>query len=125
MSQYFDSSARPFVAGGAIDQHLRVKLSGGKLVVAGLGATDENVELGTMTEASFQDGDLRAVRLRNAPGTCPMVAAKAIDAGDLVYGAAGGKVSDAASGGVLGQAMDSSAADGDVIEVLRYATVAA
>jgi hypothetical protein len=78
------------------------------------------MDIGTLTEASFADGDVRAVHLANAQGTCKMVASVAITSGDLVYAAAGGKV--AATGTVvIGEAMEASTADGDVIEVLRFA----
>ncbi len=36
MSQFVDGNTKSFVAGGAIAQHLRVKISSGKLAVAGL-----------------------------------------------------------------------------------------
>lgn len=113
MSQYVETPTKTFVAGAAIAQHLRVKLSSGKLAAAG--ASD--VSLGTMEYASFADLDDVAVRLRTAQGTRKMVALDAITAGNPCYAAAGGKV--AAAGTVFeGTALEASAADGDVIEVL-------
>jgi hypothetical protein len=58
------------------------------------------------------------VRLRTAEGTVKMVASGAITAGNPAYAAAGGKI--AATGTVVvGPALEASANDGDVIEVLR------
>ena len=118
MSQYFEGPTRPDTASGAIAQHLRVKTTGALVV-----ATATDVELGTMESAATAAGPA-TVRLRNAGGTCKMVASVAITAGNTVYAAAGGKV--AASGTiVVGQALESATADNDVIEVLRYADVGA
>ena len=104
-------------AGEAIEPYRRVTLSGGKLVKAGL--TDR--ELGTIEEAAFADGDLRAVRLRTAQGTCKMVAAGAIAVGDLVYTSGFGRVSATATATsyLLGTALEAASIAGDVIEVLR------
>ncbi|MEK6799843.1 MAG: hypothetical protein AABZ12_12830 [Planctomycetota bacterium] len=120
MSQYTEGNTKTFTAGAAIGQHLRVKLSSGKLAVAVAGVTDEPLEIGTMVNASFADLDLSAVRLRNAAGTCKMIAAGAVGAGVAVYGAAAGKISTTASGAALGISMEAAAADGDIIEVQRY-----
>jgi len=117
MSQEFVTRERTFVAGAAIAQYLRVKLSSGKLAAAG--AAD--IDIGTLRDASFADLDLRVVKLRAAQGTVKMVAAGAIDAGAIVYGAASGKVNDVANGNPVGQAMETVTADGDVIEVQRFA----
>lgn len=119
MSQYVETPTKAFTAGAAIAKHLRVKLSSGKLAVAGVGASDEPVEIGTMEDASFADLDVVSVRLRNAQGTVKMVAAEAISAGVVVYGAASGKVADTSSGAQIGIALEAALADGDVIEVLR------
>jgi hypothetical protein len=114
MSQFVETGTRPFTAGAAIAQFLRVKLSSGKLAAAG--ASD--VELGTMEVASFADLDVVSVRLRTAEGTAKMVASEAITSGNPVYAAAGGKV--ASTGTVyVGTALEAATADGDVIEVLR------
>lgn len=116
MAGYIQAPTRTFEAGGAIAQHLLVKLSTGKLAVAG--ATDD--ALGTMEDAAYADGDIVAVRLRTAEGTKKMVASKSIALGAKVYQATGGKVTDSSGGGALeqGTAMDAAGADNDVIEVL-------
>lgn len=107
-----------FTAGAAIGQYLRVKLSAGKLAVA-VAADGPGVELGTMEEASFADGDIRAVRARNFPGTRKMVANAAVAVGAQVFTAAAGKVGATAIGSFReGIALTTAAADGDIIEVL-------
>ena len=107
-----------FIAGAAIAQYLRVKLSAGKLAVAVL-ADGPGVELGTLEEASFADGDIRTVRSRNHPGSRKMVANAAIAVGAQVFTAAAGKVGATATGAFReGIALTAAAADGDVIEVL-------
>lgn len=111
---FVEADVRQFTAGAAIAQYLRVKLSAGKLAKAG--STD--VELGTMTVASFADGDVVGVRLRTAEGTSLMVAAAAITAGNPCYAGANGKV-DASGTILMGIALSAASADGDVLEVLR------
>lgn len=114
MPGYNESGDSTFTAGGAIAQHLRVILSSGVLATAGI--TDR--ELGTLNEASFASGDIRSVRLRNAPGTRKMVANAAIAVGAQVYTAAAGKVGASASTAYReGIALTASAADGELIEV--------
>lgn len=115
MSQYVETPTKTLVAGGAISEHLRVKLSSGELAVAGL--TDQ--DLGVADRPAYADGDPIAVRLRSAQGTAKMVAATAITAGAPVYTAASGEISATkAMGAVLrGYAKEAATADGDIIEV--------
>lgn len=120
MSQYNESRKRSFTAGAALGRGIRVKISSGKLAAAGVGATDETLEIGTMEVPAFADGDFVPVILRNAEGTVPMVASAAIGAGVAVYGAASGKIATTASGTAIGISMEAAAADGDIIEVQRY-----
>jgi hypothetical protein len=114
---YIDGNTKTFTAGAAIAENLRVYLSSSKLAAAG--AT--TIDIGTMTRASFTDGDIIAVRLCNASGTTKMVASKAITADSIVYTAASGKVSDEQASGAsrVGIAITAASDDGDVIEVLR------
>lgn len=65
MSQYVEAPTKAFTAGGAIAQFSRVTLSAGSLVAAGANAQD----IGTLCDASFASGDMRAVRLPNASGS--------------------------------------------------------
>ena len=98
MSQYNDAYVRTFTAGAAIGANIRVILTAGKLAVAAAGTTDYGNELGTTVEASFADGDVIGVKLRNAPGTHKCVCYSTLSAGAAVYGAANGYVDDASSG---------------------------
>ncbi len=117
MGQYVETPTRTFIAGAAIDPYRRVTLSSGKLALAGITTR----ELGTLEEESFADGDIRAVRLRTAQGTCKMVANAAISAGAAVFTAANGKIGPSASTAFkIGTALEAATADGDVIEVLRH-----
>ena len=120
MSQFVEGPTRTFRAAAALGQFLRVKLSSGKVAVAGVGATDEPAELGTMEIAALEADELVSVRLRNAPGTVKMVASGPITQGAAVYGAAAGKISATTSGASIGRALETATADGDVIEVLRF-----
>jgi hypothetical protein len=120
MSQIVLGPYKTFTAGAALAEHLRVKLSSGKLVAAGTGTSDEGVEIGTIVEEAFADGDKRKVHLRSAGGTTKMVAAGPITQGAAVYGAAGGKIDDAANGSAIGVALEAATAANDVIEVVRY-----
>jgi hypothetical protein len=110
MSQYVETPCRADTAAGAIAQFLRVKTPG---AVAAAGASD--VAYGTMEKPCLAAGPC-TVRLRTAQGTRKMVASGAITAGNPVYAAASGKI---ASAGTVyeGFALETSADDGDVIEV--------
>lgn len=112
MSQYVEGPVRADTAAGAVAKYLRVKTPG---AVAAAGALDQG--FGTMDRDCLAAGPC-SVRLRTAQGTRKMVAAAAITAGNLVYGAASGKVSSVANPNVIGVAMEAATADGDVIEVM-------
>lgn len=112
MSQYFETAVRPDTAAGAIAKYLRVKTPG---AVALAGALDQS--MGTMDRDCTGAGPC-SVRLRTAQGTRKMIAATAITAGNSVYGAASGKVSSVANANIVGVAMETVTADGDVIEVM-------
>jgi hypothetical protein len=113
MSQFVETPTKTFLATAAVAAHLRVKLSGSEVVVAG--AADQAI--GVTDRAALANGDAVAVRLGTAQGTVKMTAAGAITAGNAVYAAAGGKV--ASSGTVFcGWALETTTANGDVLEVL-------
>lgn len=110
-----------YPATGAIGLHLRVMLNASmELAIAGVGATDFNNEIGTTEKQAFAAGERITVRNRNAEGTRKCVADGVVAARAVVYGAAGGKVGTTVSGAVWGIALEAAAADGDIIEVLRY-----
>lgn len=126
MAQYVETATRSFVAGGAIPQFSRVKLSTGKLAACAI--TDgPGVELGTTEQAAFADGDVVAVRLKSAQGTRKVIAAGAIAVGAPVYTAADGEVNDvaAATSYLRGIALSEAAADQDIIEILDDCPMAA
>ncbi|MBW3540755.1 MAG: DUF2190 family protein [Planctomycetes bacterium] len=116
MSQFVETPCRTFEAGAAIGRYLRVKLSSGKLAVAG--ATD--ADIGTIERETFAAGDLVAVRLRLAQGTRKMVAAGAFDLHANLYGAASGRVDDVVNENFQGIALEAATAAGDIVEVLPY-----
>lgn len=109
------TGSKTFTTGAALGIGLRVKLTSGKLALAG--ATDQ--ELGTTETISFADGDQQTVRLRSAGGTHIGIAAGVIAQGAEIFAAASGKVDDSGSL-AIGIALSAAAADGDQIEWLRY-----
>ena len=113
MSQYVTTGERQFTAAAARSANLRVYSSSGTLTTAGV----SNQSIGVQPTASLAATDKIKVRLRTAPGTDKMVAAGAITEGNTVYAAASGKV-DATGTIVEGIALEASATDGDVIEVM-------
>lgn len=115
MSVYTDGNCKTFLAGAALAQYRRVKLVAGLLQLAA--ATDSDI--GTMTEAAFAANEHKTVRLKNAQGTCLMVAAGAFDQFAEVYGAADGKVDDVSNENFIGVALEASSGDGAIVEVLR------
>lgn len=119
MANYVETVSRTFQSGATIPECARVKLSSGVLALAGVGASDEPVEIGT-AERACVSGDQVAVRLRCAPGSQKMIAGGSIAVGVAVYGAANGKISTTPSGTAIGVALEAAGADGDIIEVLRY-----
>jgi hypothetical protein len=115
MSQFIDGSLKSFTAGAAIGKHILVKLSSGKLAVAG--STEEPI--GSLENESFADGDERAVRLRSCAGTMLCVAAGAIAEGAVVYCKANGKVDDVVDTDKrVGIALEAVTAANDLIEVM-------
>ena len=92
----------------------------------GLAAAGPEVrELGTLRNRHIVSGvgasEKAAVVLRNAQGTVKMVAAGAFSLFDPVYGAEGGKIDDTPNTNFIGIALQAATADGDHIEVLRFA----
>lgn len=115
MSQTNPGPTKAFPCSGALGQYLRVKTP---TSLALAGASD--VSIGVMEEPTFAGATVGTVRLANAQGTRKMVAVDAITAGDPVYAAASGKI--ASTGTVVeGRALETSANDGDIIEVLPIA----
>lgn len=122
MSQYIESPFKTFQASAALAPYLRVKLSSGKLALAGV--SDRNVELGTLEERANAADEYKTVRLRNSPGTKKVVVNGAVSTAGvtLLYTAASGKLSATnATGSTLwGLALETAAADNDVIEAIEF-----
>lgn len=110
-------AARTFFSAEALIAFRRVRLdSAGDIVYADAREAD----LGT-TENGCADNEYVSVRLRQHEGTNVMIASGAISVGDRVYGADDGKVTASMGGHCCGIALTSATADGDQIEVLRFA----
>jgi hypothetical protein len=118
LSQVVEANFKTFRAGAAIGKYLRVKLTAGKLAVA---VAADREWLGTLEAPSFEDGDVRRIRLRTAVGTMRMIANGVINQGAGCWTAAAGKVSASPGTGAtyVGICIEPAAADGDVIEVLH------
>jgi hypothetical protein len=64
MARQVEGNVITGTAPGALGMHLRVKGPLTALVLAGLGAADEPVELGTLEKAAFAAGDVVPIRER-------------------------------------------------------------
>ncbi len=103
-------------ASEAVKAHIRVKQNSSaarKVDIAGAGEEGIGFAIG----AAVQDESV-GIKLYNAPGTRLVVAAKALDAGATVYGAAAGKVSDVSSGEPLGVLLQAASGDNSIVEML-------
>jgi hypothetical protein len=113
MSQQVENNIKTFTAGAALEAYRRVKLSSGNVVYAGAGESFIGV-----TQRAAANGEMVPVALRSAARSYKCTAAGAVTAGAVIYGAANGKVDDAASGTAQGTALEAATADGDIIECL-------
>lgn len=104
---------KAFTAGVDLEAYRRVKLSGGNVVYAGAGESFIGV-----TAHKASNGESVTVNLRSAARSYKVTAAGAVTSGAVIYGAANGKIDDAASGTVQGTALEAATADGDTIECL-------
>ena len=121
MSQFIEGGFKGFKVAAAIGKYRRVKPNAlSQVVVAGVGASDETVEIGVTQDETFNADEVTAVKLRSAGGTQLMTAAGAFAQGAPIYGAASGKIDDAASGAVIGIALEAAVADGDEVEVVYH-----
>lgn len=117
MSQFVTTPTKAYPANAAVAQYLRVKLlSTGKFDVAGISDND----IGTLEEASFVAGDMRAIRLRGADGTRKMIASGAITNSADVFADAGGKITATPNPFFLGRALEAAGANNDIIEVQYF-----
>ncbi len=106
--------AKAFVAGGELEAYRRVKLSSGS------GSQVEYADAGEdfigITAAKALQNDFVTVNLKTRGRTFKIVAAGEINAGADFYGADAGKVSAAASGAIIGKALEAAASDLEVVE---------
>ncbi len=111
-----------FTASVALALYLRVKIKSGSITspieveLAGVGEG----AIGTVISSQPTVGGLVTVQPLNAPGSREMVAAGAISAAAVFYGAASGKISATVNGAAIGRTKEASTADGDEIEVIPY-----
>ena len=120
----WNEGTKTFMADEKLEAHRRVKIdtaqttaSPAKVIYADAGEDYIGV-----TEMSKATGELIAVKMNNAPETMEIEAVvnSAINVGTVLYGAADGKVSDAASGTAQGIAMQQTAVSNTHIEVAPW-----
>lgn len=125
MSQSNSSGYMTFNAEEAIGKFIFVKLgtAANGVLICDAGAT--TTPIGVTMDAAAINTPV-AVRLLPGVGTFKATAAGAVTLHALVYAAAAGKVDDAASGVVIGKALEAATASGDIIEILStgYASLA-
>ena len=103
---------RAFEAGEALARGVRVKISSAKVVATG----DNELGIGTTTQAAAADGDSVNVRLDN--WSVEGVAGAAIAQFAEVQAGANGKIITKAAGARVGIALEAAAADGDFVEYM-------
>lgn len=114
MAQYNDTGYGTLTLSGTVAQFARV-------TAAGAAATATQQDVGTAQVAGVS-GDVVAIAYANKQGTTKMIANGAFGTlGAKLYTAASGKVSTTQATGafLVGLLMATSAADGDLVEVLR------
>ena len=116
MSQHVDTGFVSFHAGAAIAKYALVQIEADGDVITNVLATRP---IGVCMTEAFADQDVVNVKLLNGSGTQKLIASVVLTAGDPCFTAAAGKVGDSASNArMVGIALESSAADGNIIEVV-------
>ena len=113
------NNTRTFVAGEALDAYMLVDIeSDGSVTKAS--ETSTSTQIG-YTIAPVASGEAATISLVVGGGTSYAVADGVVAIGDVIYSAAGGKVSATGVGAQrIGLAVSAATADGDVIEVIAY-----
>ena len=113
------NNTRTFVAGEALDAYMLVDIeSDGSVTKAS--ETSVGTQIG-YTIASTASGEAATISLVVGGGTSYAIADGAVAIGQVIYSAAGGKVSATGVGAQrIGLAVSAATADGDVIEVIAY-----
>ena len=120
----YNEGIKAYTAGEALANKRRVKLKSGSTTsppeVEYADAGEQHIGI---TEYAGALADIVAIKMRNFPGTHEMTAAGAFAFGATLYGAADGKVDDAASGTAIGIASEAATADGDLIEGIDFTII--
>ena len=117
----WNEGAKAFIAGADIEARRRVKLKSGTTTtppeVVHAGAGEDFIGV---SKYAVKSGQSLALRLKNSAGTqeVEVTVSTAIAAGTTLYGADGGKLSDAASGSAQAVALEAAQASGQHLEVL-------
>lgn len=118
----WNEGIKTFIAGEDLEARRRVKIESGTTTTpAEVVYADAGEDWIGVTEYAVKDGDPISVKLNNSPGTFEIECDvdSAINRGTVLYGAADGKVSDAAVGSAQGIAMETGE-DGAIIEVAPW-----
>lgn len=112
----YENKVPTLPAAEAISQYQRIKLNtASQWAVAGAGAAGKAEGVASKTVAQ---GELLA-SIPLIPGTIvPMIASETLTAGELVYGAAAGKIDDLNTNCLEGKVVRAASGDGAVVEVL-------
>jgi hypothetical protein len=112
----YEAKVPTLPAAEAITQYQRIKLNtASQWAVAGAGAGGKAEGVASKTVA--QGEQLASIPL--IPGTVvPMIASEALTAGELVYGAAAGKIDDLTTNCLEGKVVKAASGDNSVVEVL-------
>lgn len=115
MSQQNDNGFKTFVTSAAVGKFRRVVVaSDGTVSEALVGAS--SVDFQGVSQDAAASGKPVTVKLRSAPGTFKIEAAGAVTAAASIYAASTGRIDDAASGAIIGKALEAATAAGDYIE---------
>lgn len=120
----FNPGIVTFTAGELLANKRRVKIKNGTTTsppeVEYADAGEQHIGI---TEYAVASGALVAIKLRSTDGTHEVTAAGAFAVDATLYGAADGKVDDAASGSAIGKAVEAALADGDIVETVEFAVL--
>jgi len=120
------NGTRTFTAGGTIPANARVKLDGttADSVVVSV-ATDKAAYLGVSLSGDAVSGDTITVAIKGLyNGTVKCIAAEAIAANTVIYGADDGEVKDTSNGNPIGHTLEAASADQSIVECILLDQVA-